>query len=666
MLFQLFDRFPTDNVDQSLPGNFSELVACMREAALTRTPEWAGHSTMVDYAQICSWAIRKLEYGFVTRAFADFEARGAGSLRVLDLGCGVVPLANWMSRRGHRVCALDPTYDDIALLVRNNANAFYGSRVLYLTGRGEQLPFPDVSFDVVTCVSVLEHVAPGNDRLVMWEIARVLKPGGHLLMTFDVAPPRNALMGECSYPSQVRRHGDPYSPATAGALLRKMTGVFAVSAADLPREFERLTWEDVHAFWRASQAHDGRKEVVRDYLAIGGVLPRSAKPMSVTPIDGVQAYLEGQAAIEERRAFFAFHAAKRLEVIDGQKEVIDGQKEVIDGQKEVIANLERRVETLAKGQMPEEDFRPLRPDLWLLAIAKRVAGRFLHPGLGNFYQYPSRPLRVPTRYRRPRLSGSCPVISIVTPTFNSAQFLERTIRSIIDQGYEGLECIVQDGGSTDDTLDVLERHRARIASVETRKDKGQADALNAGFRRATGEILAYLNSDDLLLPGALHYVAQFFSRHGDVDVMYGHRVVIDEYDEEVGRWVLPPHDDDILAWADWVPQETLFWRRRIWERVGARFDDSFQFAMDWDLLLRFREAGARFARAPRFLGAFRVHASQKTSTQLSGLGAREMARLRERVHGRPVSPPTVDRHILPYLRRHLIYDRLYRLGLLRY
>jgi len=258
------------------------------------------------------------------------------------------------------------------------------------------------------------------------------------------------------------------------------------------------------------------------------------------------------------------------------------------------------------------------------------------------------------------------VISIVTPTLNSAQFLERTVRSVMDQGYEGLEYIVQDGGSTDGTLGLLEPYRARIASVETRKDNGQTDALNAGFRRSTGEILAYLNSDDLLLPGTLHYVAQFLARHPDVDAVYGHRIIIDEYDEEIGRWVLPPHDDHILDWADYVPQETLFWRRGIWERIGSQLDESFQFAMDWDLLLRFREAGARFVRAPRFLGAFRVHPAQKTSAQLSGLGAEEMARLRQRVHGRPVSNEMVYRHIRPYFRRHLIYHHLYRLGLLRY
>ena len=82
-----------------------------------------------------------------------------------------------------------------------------------------------------------------------------------------------------------------------------------------------------------------------------------------------------------------------------------------------------------------------------------------------------------------------------------------------------------------------------------------------------------MNSDDLLLPGTLNYVAGYFEKHPDVDVVYGHRVLIDEYDREIGRWVLPPHDDEILSWADYVPQETLFWRRRIWDKTGAAMDE---------------------------------------------------------------------------------------------
>ena len=298
--------------------------------------------------------------------------------------------------------------------------------------------------------------------------------------------------------------------------------------------------------------------------------------------------------------------------------------------------------------------------------ARRSLRARLSPKLGVLDQYPPRPLSIPsTSAARPDLRVP-PRITVVTPSFGQAAFLERTLRSVLDQDYPRLEYIVQDGGSRDYSVAILERYRARLARCVSAPDRGQADAINLGFAGSTGEVMGYLNSDDLLLPGALHAVAAAFERHPDVDVVYGHRVVIDEEDREIGRWVLPSHDDDVLSWADYVPQETLFWRRRIWERVGAHMDESFRFALDWDLLLRFRDAGARFLRLPRFLGCFRVHAAQKTSAQMEAVGLAEMARLRERCHGRPVVSAEIHQHLRPYLGRHLVLHKLYRLGLLSY
>jgi glycosyltransferase involved in cell wall biosynthesis len=286
------------------------------------------------------------------------------------------------------------------------------------------------------------------------------------------------------------------------------------------------------------------------------------------------------------------------------------------------------------------------------------------PTVGVLRQYPPRPLVLPARAARETPPQPVPVISVVTPSYNQAAFLERTIRSVIEQNYPRLEYVVQDGGSADGTADLLRRYGERLTHWESAPDRGQADAINRGFRHTTGEILAYLNSDDLLLPGALACVARYFAAHPDVDVVYGCRVIIDADDQEVGRWVLPPHDDAALTWYDYVPQETLFWRRRIWERAGGRMDESFQFALDWDLLLRFRAAGACFVRLPRFLGAFRVHDRQKTSARFDELYYPEVRRLRERCHGRPVGNEEILRARRPYWRRQALYHRLYRLGLL--
>jgi catechol 2,3-dioxygenase-like lactoylglutathione lyase family enzyme len=297
-------------------------------------------------------------------------------------------------------------------------------------------------------------------------------------------------------------------------------------------------------------------------------------------------------------------------------------------------------------------------------LTRRLALRLHGTKLLTFHHHPPRPLRVPAGYHRPRPLPAPPLISVVTPSYNQGRFLEQTIRSVLDQGYPRLEYVVQDGGSTDDSVAVMEKYRGRLAHAESRRDNGQGHAINLGFAHATrGEVMAYLNSDDLLLPGALNYVAAYFAAHPEVDVVYGHRVVVDPDGNEVGRWVLPGHSDRMLVWADYVPQETMFWRRRIWDKVGGKIDESFRFALDWDLLLRFREAGARFVRLPRFLGAFRVHPTQKTSADLESAGNPEMARLRRRVHGRDPDLSEIGPRIRGYLFRHAWHDWLRRLGL---
>jgi glycosyltransferase involved in cell wall biosynthesis len=231
---------------------------------------------------------------------------------------------------------------------------------------------------------------------------------------------------------------------------------------------------------------------------------------------------------------------------------------------------------------------------------------------------------------------------------------------VVSQKYPSLEYVVQDGGSTDGTVDVLRRFEPLLSSWVSEPDGGQGDAVNRGFLRTTGEIMAWLNSDDLLLPGSLAYVARYFDAHPDVDVLYGHRVMIDADDKQVGVWILPGHDDKMLTLADYVPQETLFWRRRIWEATGGCVDASLNYALDWDLLLRFREAGANIARVPRFLGAFRIHDEQKT-TALHPVGESETDMLRLRVHGRVLPIEEVLHRLRPYFLRHIVVHTRHRL-----
>jgi hypothetical protein len=129
--------------------------------------------------------------------------------------------------------------------------------------------------------------------------------------------------------------------------------------------------------------------------------------------------------------------------------------------------------------------------------------------------------------------------------------------------------------------------------------------------------------------------------------------MIDKSDGQIGTWILPKHDDIALTVADYIPQERLFWRRRIWEAVGGEVDPRFSYAMDWDLLLRFRDACTKMVRLPRFLGAFRIHDEQKTTSDYA-VGVEETKRLHERVHGRDVPVEEVVEILKRYLTRHLI------------
>jgi GT2 family glycosyltransferase len=252
-------------------------------------------------------------------------------------------------------------------------------------------------------------------------------------------------------------------------------------------------------------------------------------------------------------------------------------------------------------------------------------------------QYEPRPVRWDRIAARRSPDARLPRIGLVTPSFNQGDFLAATLQSVISQDYPKLLYAVQDGGSSDASAGVIARHASGLTHWESKSDRGQADAVARGFGHLTprldpNDVMGWLNSDDLLAPGSLRFVGDYFARHPTVDVLYGHRLIIDREGREIGRWILPRHDPRALEWVDYVPQETLFWRKRAWDRAGG-LDLSFQFALDWDLLARFTASHLRVVRVPRFLGAFRVHPQQKTSQHIHSTGAQEMARIRRRFHG---------------------------------
>lgn len=216
-------------------------------------------------------------------------------------------------------------------------------------------------------------------------------------------------------------------------------------------------------------------------------------------------------------------------------------------------------------------------------------------------------------------------ISIVTPSYNHSQFIERTVRSVVKQRYDNLEYIIMDGGSKDNTVELIEPYRRYISHMVSEKDNGQSDAIARGFEKSTGEIMAWLNSDDMLAPGTLEYVNWFFAHNPNIDAIYSHRLAVDADDRVIWYWLLPSHSSYMMSRWDLIPQETCFWRRSLWEKVG-NVDRSFQFAMDYDLFVRFMKVG-RIRRVNRFLGAFRQHQGAKTSQLIHTIGAQEIHRI---------------------------------------
>lgn len=287
---------------------------------------------------------------------------------------------------------------------------------------------------------------------------------------------------------------------------------------------------------------------------------------------------------------------------------------------------------------------------------------WLRPPMWTFEQHSPRPLDLHSLPAASSLPKPVPAIAIVTPSLNHAPFLGATIDSVLSQNYPALYYHVQDGGSADGSIDILKRYGDKI-SWHSAPDGGQADAINQGFAGVDCEIMAYLNSDDILLPGALACIANFFEARPEIDIVYGHRIFIDYAGSEIGRAILPAHSSEALRYAGYVPQETMFWRRRVWDAVGP-MDTKFQYALDWDFMLRAQVAGFKFARLRRFLACFRVHDAQKTTKNYE-LGRKEMQSLRLRNLGYVPSQLEISSALAPYLLRQFIFHWGYRLGLVR-
>jgi glycosyltransferase involved in cell wall biosynthesis len=249
-------------------------------------------------------------------------------------------------------------------------------------------------------------------------------------------------------------------------------------------------------------------------------------------------------------------------------------------------------------------------------------------------------------------------ISIVTISFNQAEFLERTIRSVVEQDYPNIEYIVVDPGSTDGSREIISRYAAQISKVILEPDQGPTDGLNKGFSVATGEVFGFLNSDDTLLPGALSKVAQFFQIHPTIDVVSGHAILIDQQDKHLRQCFSDRLTRIRAAYSSAIlMQPSTFFRAHQFRAIGG-FQASNRFSWDADLWSDMCIHGATFAVMDEFLSCYRLHSSSITSSgKFSEVIKTYKARQFSKVMGREYCFYDIPMSALFRLSRHFMNPR---------
>lgn len=235
-----------------------------------------------------------------------------------------------------------------------------------------------------------------------------------------------------------------------------------------------------------------------------------------------------------------------------------------------------------------------------------------------------------------------PLISVVTPSYNQAPFLDETLRSVASQDYPATEHIVIDGGSTDGSVDVIRRHAANLHYWVSEPDRGQSHAINKGLAMAHGDVLAWLNSDDTYLPGALNAVGAFFARHPDVDLVYGDYVYTNPEGQPLRRrHVFASIAYESLLYHDYLGQPAVFFRRSLYEKVGP-LDESLYYCMDWDLFLRMWRV-CRPRHIPQVLATYRLDRAAKSNAEETAPAIAAAHLVQQRHMNRRFASPLLNR-----------------------
>ena len=207
-----------------------------------------------------------------------------------------------------------------------------------------------------------------------------------------------------------------------------------------------------------------------------------------------------------------------------------------------------------------------------------------------------------------------PLVSIITPSFNQAQFLEQTIQSVLGQDYPQIEYIIVDGGSTDGSVDMIKKYEGRLAWWVSEQDQGQTDAINKGFAHSKGEVLAWINSDDTYNPRAVGQAVKYLMENPDVAMVYADCNFINEAGQVIGKFNSKQTDYRRLREGYvHIPQQTMFFRAKYWQELGP-LDPSFYFAMDYDLWTRIASKAPIKYLAGQTWANFRIHDLGKTTT----------------------------------------------------